>query len=179
MKETKPSLAAIASTQDEIDDLLQRADKGDASTIPKLREFLADAALLDIAGNLARQVQDAVIKSGGGKSLLYAEGVALKMEKLRNELGGANATPLERLLVERVVLCWLTLHDAEARFALAKELTLRQGAFWQDRIDRAHRRYLSAMKTLATVRKLALPVLQVNIAKRQTNIAGVPPTEGC
>jgi hypothetical protein len=39
-------------------------------------------------------------------------------------------------------------------------------------MDRAHRRYLSAIKTLATVRKLALPVLQVNIAKKQVNVAG-------
>jgi hypothetical protein len=39
-------------------------------------------------------------------------------------------------------------------------------------MDRAHKRYLSAIKTLATVRKLALPVLQVNIAKKQVNVAG-------
>ena len=34
------------------------------------------------------------------------------------------------------------------------------------------RRYLSAVKTLVLVRKLALPVLQVNIAKKQVNVAG-------
>ncbi len=39
-------------------------------------------------------------------------------------------------------------------------------------MDRAHNRYLSAIKTLATVRKLALPILQVNIAKKQVNVAG-------
>ena len=43
--------------------------------------------------------------------------------------------------------------------------------YYQKSIDRAHRRYLSAIKTLATVRKLALPVLQVNIAKKQVNVA--------
>jgi hypothetical protein len=30
----------------------------------------------------------------------------------------------------------------------------------------------SAIKTLAVVRKLAVPVLQVNIAKKQVNVAG-------
>ena len=35
------------------------------------------------------------------------------------------------------------------------------------------RRYLSALKTLALVRKLAVPVLQVNIARKQVNVAGV------
>ena len=38
--------------------------------------------------------------------------------------------------------------------------------------DRAHHRYLSALKALAQVRKLALPALQVNIAKEQVNVSG-------
>jgi len=42
-------------------------------------------------------------------------------------------------------------------------------------MDHAHRRYLSALKTLALVRKLAVPVLQVNIARKQVNVAGVCP----
>jgi hypothetical protein len=32
-----------------------------------------------------------------------------------------------------------------------------------------NRRYLAALKTLATVRRLAVPALQVNIAKKQVN----------
>ena len=35
----------------------------------------------------------------------------------------------------------------------------------------AQKRYLGAIKGLAEVRRLALPVLQVNIAKKQVNIA--------
>jgi hypothetical protein len=40
-------------------------------------------------------------------------------------------------------------------------------------MDRAHKRYLSALKALALVRKLALPVLvaQVNVGGQQVNIA--------
>jgi hypothetical protein len=51
-------------------------------------------------------------------------------------------------------------------------LTMKQVEHQEERRDRAHRRYLTAIKTLATVRKLALPVLQVNIAKKQVNVAG-------
>jgi len=36
----------------------------------------------------------------------------------------------------------------------------------------AVRRYLAAIKSLALIRKLAVPVLQVNIAKEQVNLAG-------
>lgn len=162
----------------DIDDLVTRAEKGDRSTLPAIRKLFTDRIFLDIAGNLALQVQEAVIDSAGGQSLPFKEGIACKMKQLRGDLCGTNSSPLEKLLVERIVLCWLTLHDAEIRFARAKELTIRQATYWQDRIDRAHRRYLTAMKTLATVRKLALPSLQINIGKRQTNIAGAVPIEG-
>ena len=41
-------------------------------------------------------------------------------------------------------------------------------------MDRAHRRFLQAVKTLATVRRLLVPALQVNIGKNQiiTQAAG-------
>jgi hypothetical protein len=51
-------------------------------------------------------------------------------------------------------------------------MTLDLAAHYQACIDRAHKRYLSAIKALAVVRRLALPVLQVNIAKKQVNVAG-------
>jgi hypothetical protein len=53
-----------------------------------------------------------------------------------------------------------------------KDWTRKRAAFWQDRINRVHRRYLTATKTLATIRKLALTALQVNIARKQVNVAG-------
>jgi hypothetical protein len=75
--------------------------------------------------------------------------------------------------VERIALSWLGLYAAEALFnQQSKDLSIQQAEYWQNRIDRAHRRYLSAIRTLATVRKLAVPVLQLNIAKKQVNIAG-------
>lgn len=39
-------------------------------------------------------------------------------------------------------------------------------------LDRAHRRYLSALKTLATIRRLEVPVVQVNVAREQIVVVG-------
>jgi hypothetical protein len=36
-------------------------------------------------------------------------------------------------------------------------------------MDRAHRRFLSAVKTLAAVRRLARPAVQINVARQQVN----------
>ena len=48
-------------------------------------------------------------------------------------------------------------------------LTLAQSEHAQRRMDRAHRRFLNTVKTLATVRRLAIPVLQINVARQQVN----------
>ena len=49
--------------------------------------------------------------------------------------------------------------------------TIAQADLQQRKIDKAHARFLSAVRTLAQVRKLALPTLQVNIARNQVNVA--------
>jgi hypothetical protein len=96
-----------------------------------------------------------------------------KLPLLKAELAGPDPTPLERLLADRVAACWLQLHYYEAILAQSLgNMTIAQGHYQQRRIDSAHRRYLAAIKTLALVRKLAVPVLQVNIAKKQVNVAG-------
>jgi hypothetical protein len=48
--------------------------------------------------------------------------------------------------------------------------------FMERRIDHAHRQYLATLKTLATVRRLAVPILQVNLARQQVNVAGAMPS---
>jgi hypothetical protein len=47
-----------------------------------------------------------------------------------------------------------------------------QGDYHQRRMDAAHRRFLAALEALATVRRLTLPALQINVARRQVNVAG-------
>jgi hypothetical protein len=57
-------------------------------------------------------------------------------------------------------------------------LSVSQADFQQRKVDRAHRRFLSALRTLAQIRKLALPSLMVNIARNQqiNTIPGRGPT---
>jgi len=50
-------------------------------------------------------------------------------------------------------------------------LTIAQSEFHQKRIDRAHRRHLTAAKTLAQIRKMG-PAVQINIAEKQVNTTG-------
>jgi hypothetical protein len=172
-KSTEPVLPELA----DLKKLIERAQRGDETSLPALRRMLLDPTAVDkFGGDLAEQAEISFVRAAAGDNLLFRESLTRKLELLRAELAGPNPMPLERLLVERIVACWLQLQDADIRYAQAKDLGLKWGAYYQDRMDRAHRRYLSAIKTLAMVRKLAAPVVQVNIAKKQINVAGAVPT---
>jgi hypothetical protein len=111
-------------------------------------------------------------------NLLVREALTCKLDLLRAELLGTAPTALEKLLVERVVATWLHLHHLEHIYAGKSELTLALGGYYQKCISAAQKRYLAAIKGLADVRRLALPALQVNIAREQVNFAGGPATAG-
>src|SRR5262249_1483680 len=171
----KPAAVTIPTGERELRDFLDRAQSGDASTLPGLRKMLEDPILVNSFGNLAEQAERSFIRAAAGDDLPFREALTRKLQLLREELAGPNPTPIERLLVERVAACWLQVQDADVRAAQAKNLPPTWAEFYQRRMDHAHRRYLSSLKTLALVRKLAVPVLQVNIAKKQVNVAGACP----
>lgn len=88
-----------------------------------------------------------------------------ELEKKRAELSGENPTPIERLLIERVISCWLQVQHADLVVAQSKSVSHAAGDYNQRRQDRSNRRFLAAVKTLATVRRLALPIrFDVNVA---------------
>jgi hypothetical protein len=153
--------------------LTSRAEKGDVTALPEIRELLRSPAAVDLlGGDLARLAQQTLIIKFCSDNLLVKEALIRKLDLLREELGGANPSPLERLLVDRVATCWLLLHHFEMLYAQRDSMSLELSEYYQQSIDRAQKRYLGAIKTLAMVRKLAVPVLQVNIAKKQVNVAG-------
>jgi hypothetical protein len=152
----------------EINKLLLRAQKGDEKAMPVVRELLKQPHILEVFGNAANHAEKALIRKFASKNLAAEEGLRLKMDCLRVELVGPTPSPLERLLAERIAVCWLHVNYLEAIYGSHDNMTLDQGMYYQKSIDRAHKRYLSAIKTLAVIRRLALPVLQVNIAKSRS-----------
>jgi hypothetical protein len=139
----------------------------------KVQERLQDPEQAQRLGNVAQLAQGFLIDSGIiGFHPVVKEAVRRKAEVLQAELAGQNPTPLERLLAERIVSCWLHLHHLEMHYGMHKEMSLALGTYYQHCIDRAHRRYLSAIKVLAVVRRLTLPAPHVNVASKQGNAAG-------
>ncbi len=161
----------VPTTNEGVRPLLKRAATGDVTTAPILRKMLEQPDTIELlGGNLAKCAQRSFIDAISGQDVSVREAVAAKMECMRKELLGENPTPVERLLVERVVACWLQVQDAEIRAAQAKDQTFKQADFNQRRMDATNKRYLAAIKALALVRKLAVPALQINLARRQVNV---------
>jgi hypothetical protein len=156
--------------------LLPRVNAGDKKAQGELRQILDGHPEIWLSmGNLASQAEQSMILVAAGDNAIVKEAIERGLAKLRQDLGSDDASPLERLLVNRVVASWLYLHYAEANYYQ----TLRGGMNWgnsehhQRQIDRAQRRYLAAIRTLATVRRLLMPAVQVNIAEeiKQINVA--------
>jgi hypothetical protein len=173
----------LPASPEELGSILGRALQGDESVVPRLRELIRadpERMLRICQGDLAWFVEETAIqRMVGKKNLLFAEGMRVKLELLRAELAGPDASPVERLLAERAALCYLDVHDWELRHNGAA-MEARDGLLWdqhaqyQKMRDRAHRRYLQALKALAHVRKLG-PAIQVNLARNQVNVAGPLP----
>lgn len=129
---------------------------------PYIWRFIGDLmeqAMLRLLGNL-----DA--------SAVAQAGLKAAVEQLPHDLAQAGDGPLEHLLIQQVTMCWLRLAHVEYQYSAVstqKSATTAQLAYWDKRLNAAQRRYLRAIETLARVRKLTLPALQINIGEQQVN----------
>ena len=149
-------------------ELTEKAQDGDEEAALDIREILdasPDLAWRFINGpaKVAESTMiNEIIREG---DLASKELLKHQLESMRIEVAGENPSPLERLLAERVVATWFQVQLFEGLFASGmKSGTLKQDDHRQKRLDRAHQRHLSAVRTLAQVRKLG-PAVQINIAE--------------
>lgn len=152
--------------------LLRRASDGDEAAVPAIREILhtLPEAVQWFGADLAHEAEQALIHEITCGNIAQREALLHKLAQLRSELAGANPHPLERLLVDRVVLCWLHAYQAELQYGLAENVPDDLADCLQQQLDRTQRRLLAAIKCLATVRRLALPI------KLDVAVAGVVET---
>jgi hypothetical protein len=157
-------------------DLSERAEKGEQKAVPELRKVLRQHPdlifrFINLAGIVEDKLLDHMIKED---DLASREFMRQELRAMREEVAGEEPSPLERLLAERVAMTYLEVQHFDALYAQnMRELTIPQHEFHQKRLDKAHRRHLSAIKTLAQVRKLlkGKDVTQINIAEQQMNFA--------
>lgn len=153
--------------------LVKRAEAGDNEALAITREiFDLVPDLWDAYGDLASAAEKALVDLYSGDNVLGRDALTRKLATVRAELAGPETSPLEQLLVERVVACWLQSYHADFAYARAlKELPPDQVNPYERRQDRAARQYLKSLQSLATVRRLLVPMVQINVGERQVNVA--------
>ena len=162
-------------------DLIRNANQGNAEALSLLkRELAGDNAkkLIHLAGDLAHSLEQSRLESMLGDNQSGTRLVILeKMNQMRAELGWNVSPMLERILIERVCQTWLDLHLLEMADAQSKSRPISLAKYESERIERSERRYLKAVKMLATVRKMALPLqieikADITVTDSDTAIAG-------
>jgi hypothetical protein len=97
-------------------------------------------------------------------------------DEMCDNLGYMTAPPIEGVMIEHIVLCWLRLAVAEMQFSAVESHggTLKQIEHHQRKVGAAQRRFTRGVESLARVRKLSRPSVQINVATeggRQVNVA--------
>jgi len=173
---TKEEKEAHRDTVRRLEELVEMAAKGDKNPLREIRKILKESPelawqLLDVSRVAEWRYTEIMLKE---EDLGLKEVLRSQLAAMREEIAGYNPSPLERLLGERIVLTWLQIQLFEDLYAsnLSKSMTIAQGNYYQKRIDQAYKRHLSAIRTLAQIRKLGPAAVQINIAEKQINTAG-------
>ena len=158
----------------EVRELIARAELGDRSAVPAVkRAFDDDPTLWQTVGDLAAQVQERWLGVVAGTDFSLKESVRRKMDELKEQLAGAAPTPIEKLLVDRVVACWLQVYQADSMYANAILASANESLLrvLMRRQESSQRQFLASIKQLDLVRGLTKPRLSV------FSPAGTPATE--
>jgi hypothetical protein len=141
---------------EELQGLLQRAAQGDEGSVPAL------SAALDLYPELAARFGDLVAHAerpllglASPGCLLTREVIARELRALRERLCETAGSELERLLASRLSLDWLALQLAQLdTVVLANQPHGPALRAADQRLDRAHARFLASSKALANVGRL-------------------------
>ena len=158
----------------ELEELSAQAGGGDKAARAKLRKAVRESSpeIVREASDIARRGQWGLIKTAAAGDPLTEEALVARLDLMRREIGGPAPTPLEVLLIERVVSCWILLELLElltsAQLMVVDESQRIPHSFlkfylgWQEQV---HRRYLSTVRELAKVRRLesGVPSSQTNV----------------
>lgn len=140
----------------EINVILARARQGDEGVLPELQRVLDEYPGIWVrAGNVAAHARSAWLRLIGGSDYLVKESADRYSDAQINLLVGKDASPMERLLAERIVLCRLQVSHAEHMMTqLAEKASIEVAAALDKRISVCQKRLSGAVTDLARHQKV-------------------------
>jgi hypothetical protein len=150
----EPSHSQIPLTRAHaIRELADRANRGSEEALARLRRLFDDCPeIWEQVGDLARHAELAWLDLVADEDRLIHESVKRHIAKMKDRLAGPHPTPMEQLLVNQAVACYLAVQHAETSLSAPGSCSPAQAAMRLRRAESAQRRYLSTLKTLARLR---------------------------
>jgi hypothetical protein len=147
---------------------LERAARGDPACYDQAMALLESERGEILVGslyNVHNLVKNALVAALAGKDYLAAEAMMEGINIMAKKVAGPHPTVVEQILAETVAVNHFIMSRCELRVASIQG-TIPQIEHEHRLLDRAHRRLMEAIETLATIRRLAVPVIlsQVNVA---------------
>ena len=185
MADAKPVELVIPPGLAEFGELVRKTDKLNPKPkdVQALRRYLEHhREVWRVLGDVAEFAYNRLVDAAVGEQTAPRESLKAGKQAMREDLGYRQSSALERILIDQIILCWLRLHHAELKYTEVqnRNVPLALAGFWERKLSATQRRHLRACETLARIRKLRLPSVQVNIAKEQINVAageGFPTSE--
>jgi hypothetical protein len=149
----------LAERAAKLQSLMVAADKN-PQKLPELHAFLSEN--LDLAEKISvlavsvkRGLIEKVSSSSKGTQAVLLEEVMAVTRKLTEK----DASPLERLLIDCVAMCWLRVQCAEhyRTSLMGGGQSLREAELADKLLTKAHNRFIRAIESLAKLRKLNQP----------------------
>ena len=176
MSDPKPVEIVMPPELAEFGELVRKTEKSDpkAEDVQALRGYLEEhPEVWRVFGDMAEFAYKRLVDVSAGDQVALREALKVGRLAMRQDLGYEQASALDRLLIDQVVLCWLRLHYVEFHHTAIsnRDTPLPLRDHWERKLSATQRRYLRACETLARVRRLRLPSMQINIGKKQLNVA--------
>jgi len=150
---------------DHLRDIIKRTSIRDPhpDDILELQQLLvAYPDLWKFAGNLDENNRRLIVESTIDQASVR-ESVLYGAEQLRRALTQSTDTALEHLAIEQCVTAHILHHMLQARYLRiqAQGTGIENSIHWEKRLTESQRRYLRALESLARLRRLRLPLLQI------------------
>jgi hypothetical protein len=149
----KKRIKTAAYRQEQFEDVVTRANTGDLTALKELREILDHRPeIWREIGDMSRHAELSLLRLIAQNNTLLLESVERSLKDLRKSISPADPTPLEKMLVQRVVLAWLQMQHVDATYASTTGLTMPERKFALQLRESSQRCFDAAVKSLLTVR---------------------------
>jgi hypothetical protein len=123
--------------------------------IARLRHLVdAPSEVWHHLADLAARVERSWLDLLSAEHPFLAKALKGMAQEMKTDLLGDHPTPLERLLVDQVVCCWLEVHHAEAEAERLPSGSAKPAGFRRRHLKAAQRRFQAAVKALRDLRTL-------------------------